>query len=364
MFTFLFALLTVAGAWLAWRHNPLYSTWSTLRTVGVVGLSVAAVIAVIVAAVNLTIDRPAPVALGTMLAVVIVGTLALIFMIQSMSTPLVSVVPASVKMLHTHRQKTYLWCKRFGIMVLVAFALAVALPGTLKIVVLVVGGSATFLGIILLPTQYFVARNLDRALTALEFDPWIHWQYSPEEWKRWIDVQIERMKAVPPQFIWKRDWHQLAGVCGLIGAGIFFFASGSWQERAVYALCVFALLLGLVALSTRDGQKATERRRSYLLNVTPEAYFGPDGLFCDDLYTPWLTVNNYLLGASVDERQPRSLVFRFEKVAPSANTGNQVVQVEQCVLIPDSLASETNGDIAQLQQKLSSRFSKARIVLC
>lgn len=359
----LFALLTVAGAWVAWRRNPLYSTWSTLRAVGVVGLAVAAVITVIVAAINLTIHKSAPVALGTMLAVVIFATLALIFLIQTMSTPRVPAVPTSVKLVNTHRQKTYRWWKRFGIMVPVVGILVVVIPGNAKYVVGAMGGIAIFLGIILLPTQYIVARELDHSLTALQFDPWIHWQYPTAQWKEWTDVQIERMKAVPPAFIWRRDWRKVAWAFGLISAGVFLFAPLSWQGKAIYVVCIFAILFGLFALSKLGSGKAAEKRRSYLLNVTPEVYFGQDGMFCDGAYTAWLSMNNYLLAASVDERQPRSLVFRFEKVVRGAYTAIQVVQVEQCVLIPNNLAIETKNDIARLQQKLSARCLKARIAL-
>jgi hypothetical protein len=87
-------------------------------------------------------------------------------------------------------------------------------------------------------------------------------------------------------------------------------------------------------------------------------------MFCDGAYAAWLSVNYYLLVASVDERQPRSLVFLFEKVVLGAYSAIRVVQVEQCVLIPNSQASETKGDIARLQQKLSAKCSKARIAPC
>ena len=60
MILVLFAILSAVGAWHTWRHNPLYSARSTLRSAAVVLLAVAAMICIVVAAVNLTINRPQP----------------------------------------------------------------------------------------------------------------------------------------------------------------------------------------------------------------------------------------------------------------------------------------------------------------
>src|ERR1700691_5893759 len=124
------ALLSVVGAWHAWRRNPAYSNRSTLRLVGVTALCIIALILVIMAAVNLTIHRSPAVAMGTMFAVVVVGALGMIFIIQYVSN-----------------------------------------------------------------------RNFDRSLTALECNPWVHWQYSPAQWQQWTDVRVERMKATAPAFV-------------------------------------------------------------------------------------------------------------------------------------------------------------------
>jgi hypothetical protein len=82
----LLALLSVVGAWHAWRRNPAYSNRSTLRLVGVTALSIIALTLVIAAAVNLTIHRSPAVAMGTMFAVIVVGALGMIFIIQYATT--------------------------------------------------------------------------------------------------------------------------------------------------------------------------------------------------------------------------------------------------------------------------------------
>ena len=54
MYLTLFALLSVIGAWAAWRSHPLYSARATIQFVAIVGLAVAAYIAAILGVVNLT----------------------------------------------------------------------------------------------------------------------------------------------------------------------------------------------------------------------------------------------------------------------------------------------------------------------
>jgi hypothetical protein len=71
-------------------------------------------------------------------------------------------------------------------------------------------------------------------------------------------------------------------------------------------------------------------------------------------------VNIYVISASIDERQPRSLIFNFEKVMPNPYAGTQVIPIQQSVLIP----AGTESDIARLQKELTARCPKARIVLC
>src|ERR1700722_13526625 len=98
------ALLGVVGAWLAWKRNPLYSAASTWRMLAVVGFSIAALVLLIVAAVNLTAKSSGPVVVATMLSVVVLGTFAMIYIIQKLSIPkearLITALPAGTKLVH------------------------------------------------------------------------------------------------------------------------------------------------------------------------------------------------------------------------------------------------------------------------
>jgi hypothetical protein len=304
------ALLSVVGAWQAWRRNPAYSNRSTLRLVGVTALSIIALVLVIAAAVNLTIHRSPAAVMGTMFAVVVLGALGMIFIIQYVSTPksarLTTALPPSAKIVHVYRRKVYKLASFFALLLALCAALAILTPGAAKGAVLAVGAIALLLALVMLPVMYVTNRNFDRSLSALECNPWVHWQYSPQQWQQWADVRIERMKATP----------------------------------------------------TND-RHAPDKLRSALRRAAPEVYFGHDGVYCDDVFTTWLTLDNYLKAASIDERAPRSLLFRFEKVVVNPYAGNQFVPIYQSVLIPDG----AEADLARLQHELSTRFPALPIAL-
>src|SRR5580692_6774056 len=133
MIAALFAILSVIGAWTAWRHNPLYSTRSTVRSAAVVLLAIAAMIGIIVTAVTLTMDRSPTVVGVTMAAVIVFSALSMIFIIQVVSTPaaekLTTVLPPSAKLVHVHRKKFYKLAKFFAILLAGLGALAILIPG-------------------------------------------------------------------------------------------------------------------------------------------------------------------------------------------------------------------------------------------
>ena len=361
MLAVLFALISAAGAWLAWRRNPLYSTRSTLRTVVFAGLAIAAVIALVVATVNLTINRPPLVAMSALGAVIVASTLALIFIIQAVSTPrearLTTAVPASAHIQRLHRRGVFGWARLFAVFVAVCAVLALVLPGDARYALLAAGGIALLLALILLPTLYFNARTLDRSLTALEASPWVHWRYPPGEWQPWIEARVERLRTTATSADLPRIWRTLAVAMLGIVVGVGAFAPGTWPEKAAY-LAVLALAFGAVVLvSARAGRTAPARLRVRLGHAAAESYLGHDGLFCDGTYTPWLGVGQYLSAATVDARPPRSLVFDFDKAMLSPYSLGRSVPVQFCVLIP----AIGEADLGRLQQELRARCPKATI---
>lgn len=363
MLPVLFALISAAGAWMAWRRNPLYSARSSLRTVVYVLLSVAAVIGLIVGAVNLVIHRSPVVAGVTLGAVIIFGALALIFIIQSVSTPgeakLATALPTSATLVHIHRQKVYKWAKVFAIAVVILGILAIALPGNGPYVIYAIGSIVLLLGAVLLPVGYFNALKFDRSLTILMCNPWVHWQYPAEEWNQWVEVQAARAKATPAKFKVKRDWRKFALPFSIVAVGVFLFMPGSWAAKTLYILGCIGLISALVAVGAREGKRAPEKLRAALLESGPGAYFGRDGLFSNGIYTTWVGLGVYLTSASVDQNPPRSLCFRFEKYVPNPYGGSTTIPINQVVPIPTGGES----DIDRLQKELTTRCPKARIAL-
>ena len=100
--------------------------------------------------------------------------------------------------------------------------------------------------------------------------------------------------------------------------------------------------------------------RSLLLKTAPEVYFGQEGLYCDGIFTPWLSSGVYLLAASLDDRAPRSLLLRFEKIVPGA-TGSQPTTADFSIPLPQG--DNPSGDLARLQQELSARCPTAIVNL-
>ena len=350
-----FALLSVVGAWFAWRSNPMYSLGATVRFVLVVGLSVAAVIGAVIATANLTTDQPAAISFGALGVVVLAGTMALIWVIMQASAPKTAPLPASARLVRVHRAQLLPWVRRLGWTLLALALLAVVLPGDAKYVVYTLGGMVVFLGLVMLFAGYFAALQADRSLTSVECAAWVHWRYTPEQWKEWSDAQVARVVAAPPQWQWRRDWKKLAIPLVAVAVGVFVFDPGDWLWKAAYVIGISGLIIGLVVLASSDAKNVPGRVRRRLMNAPPEAYFGAGGVFADGVYTQWLTAGNYLLSAGIDERAPRSLTFVFEVLA----AGQAPSEVRQGVLIPP----DAEADIATLATALAAACPTARISL-
>jgi hypothetical protein len=358
------ALLSAGGAWMTWRRNPLYETRSAFKSLVIVLLSIAGVVAVIMGAVNFSMGK-SPVVFGvTMAAVILFGAFSLIFVIQTVTVPkeakLETALPPSAILVHVHRQKVYKWIKFLSILIVSLGILGFLLPGKFSFAAFGIAVFTFFIALIMMPIYYVTSRNFDRSLTALQLNPWVHWRYSEEQWKQWIEIRVQRAQSSPPpKFIFKRDWRKLVMPFGIIAGGVLIFGPGALLYRTLYVAGVCGLILGLVLLASRDSRHIPERLRKTLQKSPKQAYFGHDGVFCDGVFTTWLSMNVYLMSAAIDQREPRSLLFVFEKVVPNPYTGNQLIPIEQRVLIPHG----AEDDVVRLRRELAARCSKARISL-
>ncbi len=359
----LFAVVLTIGAIAAIRRNPAYTARSLWRSVPVIALAIAAVIALIIAAVSFAGNRSPAIITVTMVAVILFSCFFLVYVIYTVSTPkaakLVSTLPPGTRLVNLHRKKVYRWFKIIAALVLIFCIAGLLLPGDWRIVPLSFAAFLLFLSAVLLPILYFSMRLLDVSLTALQADPWVHWTYSPDQWQQWSQIQVERLQATPPSFQLKRDWHKLTIVLVSIAAGVYFFVPGPLLWKTAYIAFISAILITIPILSARSARSAPEKLRGRLRTVTPEVYFGRDGLFSNGILTTWLTADVFLTAASIDERAPRSLFFRFEKDVPNPYGPLQIVPIEQAVLIP----SGKEHDLTLLQEKLAARCPTARITL-
>jgi hypothetical protein len=358
---FIFALMSIAGAWAAWHRNPAYAGQSGLRALGSIVGFVAA--AALVVAVTVHFMQPLSEALQfVIMGLLVIGlTLGLVFSIQAATIPkasrLATSLPTSTRILTVHRDHLYRWAK-YVLGFLAVCGAGLLIPGTTRYVLAALGGIALLLASVSLPLLYMNARKMDRALTGLELDPWIHWQYSAAQWQAWSEVLAERIVAVP-SFSLKRSWRRLFWPFAAMGAGLMIFSPLTLLENALYTVAIWGFMLALLESNVWFDHLASTRIQQKLHDARPEVFIGRDGLYCNGRFLTWLGADYYLTDASIDVRPPRSILFRFEKLVPNPYGPLQTIVLSQCVLIPDG----TDVGVARLSHELTARCPKARISL-
>lgn len=331
---------------------------------GEILLLIAACICIIGLSVRLTEHSSLAVQLGSMLTVVVLLTLAMVFSITAIQTPkaaqLQTTLPPNVPVLNLYRCKVLAWAKAAAAFFVIV-ALLCVIPGVVRYIaagVLVLGA---LLACIMLPTGYYSARKMDRAATAVQLHPWMHWHYTQECWEAWTRTRVERLQANPSAFQLKRDWRRVGLVCAGIAIGVLIFSPGGWGERAAWGLGCCAWVLLWVEFAAWEARRAPEKLRKQLQRAAPDTYFGPDGMLCDGALCTWLGVNVYLVSVSVDAREPRSLCFSFEKIVPNPYGAAQTVTIAQSVLIPPGCDP---SDLSLLRTALTARCPSAKIEIC
>jgi hypothetical protein len=298
-----------------------------------------------------------------MFAVVVVLTLAMIFSIQAVTVPkaaqLTTTLPPAVKVVTVFRQSFYKWTVEFLVFMATCAVLCLVLPGAARFIVLTLAGVTLLVGLVLLPVLYVMDRRFDRSLTAMELDPWVHWQYSPVQWQEWTSVQVDRVKSLPTALKWRQHWRLFVALGTSIIVSTFVFAPGGLFERSLYAIVSCAAVAAMLEFAVWEARRAPEKLRIKLGKVTPEAYFGHDGLYCNGSFVTWLDMSVYLTSASIDTRQPRSLLFCFDKIVFNPYGPSQTIRINQSVLVP----ADGDRDIARLQKELAQRCPAAQIAL-
>jgi hypothetical protein len=317
-----FALLSCFSVWQALRHNPLYSPRSASCLLVKVVLAIGAAGAVLSVAVLATVDCSTPVQVAVLVVAVVICTLGLVFGISAAATPriarLQTQLPATVPVVRRHRRR------------------------------------------VMLPLGYLTARRMDRAVTALELNPWLHWQYPSAARSVWCKAQVERLKLKPYTRIQRRDWLKLIGLCALLGIPSLVLMPGTLLARAGWGFFCCVLLGLFIELAAAEERRAPARLASRLQAAPPDVWFGHDGFVCDGHFYTWIDTNVYLRSARIDWRPPRSLCFEFTNIG-SGGYGSPVTgTVSQNVLIPPAVGAD---DLPLLRAHLRTRCPDAEIKL-
>ena len=358
-----FALISCFGAWQAWRHHPLYASRSTLRLAAQTLLLLAFAVVLVTTTEMLTADRSAPVQLAALLLTIVVCTLGLVFGISAAATPriarLQTQLPPAARVVNLHRKRVARWL-RVALFYFAVCGLLGLAPEPLRAFALVLATMGVLLCAVLLPVGYVLARRMDRAVTALALNPWLHWQYPADIRSVWCKAQVERLKRKPVRFILRRDWLKLLGLCALLVIPALLLMPGTFLERVGWGFTCCVLLGLFIELAAAEERRAPARLASRLAAVPPDVWFGRDGLVCDGHFYTWIDPSVYLHSARIDWRPPRSVCFVFTKISAGAYGAAAVGQVTQNVLIPPVPGA---GDLALLQRQLRARCPNAEVKL-
>jgi hypothetical protein len=357
------ALLSCFSAWQAWRHNPLYAPRSGQWLIVKMLLMLVGAAALIAATTVLTADRSESVQVGALVLCVLVCTLGLVFGISAVTTPriarLQTQLPSAAPMVHLHRQRVTRWL-RAALVYFAGCGVLALVPEPVRSFAMVLASLGALICAVMLPVGYAMAWRMDRAVTALELNPWLHWHYPQGVRDLWCKAQVERLKRRPPAFILRRDWLKLLGLCALMVIPTLALMSGGWIERVGWSLFCCILLGLFIELAAAEERRAPARLASRLKAAPGDVWFGRDGLVCDGHFYTWVDTSVYLTSARIDWRPPRSVCLVFANISPSAYGAATTTSVTQNVLIPPT---DAGADLASLQQQLQARCPNADIKL-
>ena len=299
---FIFAVLTVAGAWAGWRRSPLYSRKVTLKLAGAVLLTAAATVGVTLVIVSGPFRLSAQAqAILAAVAVVAVGTGATGLLVRITDGHMARTAP-SVRIVTTERHKIQRWIWRIAAYLAICAAAALVLPSAWIWAPLTLGGLVLLGCGPALVALYMRARRLDLGMSATVAAPWAYWRYSPAEWQIWARNELEWERSHAATVAWLREWRKTlkaAAMMALIFLGsAWLMLSGSAAEKLAVAGGGMALVVAMAAGVNWANRRAPDRRYRRLLRAPPEALFGDEGVFCNGEFSPWILSGSYLVEAT------------------------------------------------------------------
>ena len=348
----LFVLLSGLGAWRAWRRSPLYSLRTNFQLAGVILLMVAATVAATLG----IFGRPAShsptiqaVLIVSAVLLVLAGFIAVIF---RTTKGRLAHLPQGVRQCEVHRRGLFPWIRRTGVLLVIVSVAALLVPSDWIGLPLALGAVVLLLGASMLYPLYLKARRFDRGMTALRANPWVHWQYTPEQWQTWAAIRRSWERAKTPVFLWQRDWPKLLFPIAILAAATWTLGdTGLGEKVAVFLGCAAALLVSATSI-TWLARREPERRYRRMMAARPETYIGADGLYCSGEYSPWILSGNYLVEADALHDPPGRLLLSFDSFH-----GNGTPRVSRLIPIPEG----REDDLQLLQEQLRTRCPKATV---
>jgi hypothetical protein len=353
----IFLVLTILGGWFAWRRNPMYSAGKTVQVIFLFGGTIVVVLAALGALILWTEKTPTPVVIGVDVVYFFAGLALIIWVSMKVFNPAPAALPEGTKLVNLNRRRIIPWLKALAY-VLAAMgigALFLSADGReiMGIFAAIVFGFSAFMAM----AAYMGGYRLDRALTAVLVNPWVHWTYSREQWEAWTDQQVARLKSAEKPMTTRSAVQIWFVMFVLLGVPSMFAFSSMTVRLSILGGAFVLVTVGTVFAYRTQGQTAANYRKK-LLAATPEAFFAPDGLFVDGEYCAWLGAEIYLLSASIEQTTPPCVSLHFERVRP-AYGGPQTIDVYKRVMIP----AGAQADLAKLQNNLTAICHKARVSL-
>lgn len=349
----IFCLLTIVGAFSAWRKSPLYSLKTTLKLAGGFLLIAAVVAGASLAIVSGPLSRsPVVEGIAGFLAILVLGSSASIFIVR-ITDAHVAQLPPSAKLVSFNRHKVYRWIWRLVVFLLINTVAALLLPSRWIWLPIGLGGFLLLLCGPTLSILFMMARRNDRGMSAVIANPWVHWQYSPVNWAQWAKNQQEWEEAQEGPWSWKTMMRFVFLCAGLfvLGAGI---SGGGLRGNLILVSGLTGFVVLLVLVTYWFKRTNFDRRYRRLLAAAPEAWFGDEGLFCNGAFMPWILSGKYLLKATAATDLPARVMLVFQSF-----NGSSSVLVTQRIPIPDGHFH----DLQVLQQRLNARCPTASVHL-
>ncbi len=353
----IFLVLTILGGWFAWRRNPMYSAGKTVQVIFLFGGTIVIVLAALGALMAWTVKSPTPLVIGLDIVYFFAGMALIIWVSMKVFNPAPAALPVGTKLVTVNRRKILPWLKALACILAAMGVVALFLSADGRQVIGIFAAILLAFSAFMVMAAYMGGYRLDRALTAVLANPWVHWTYSREQWQAWTDQQVARMKASEKPMTARALIWVWAIMLVLLTVPGLFAVSSTTARLSILVGGFVVVTAGAIFAYRTQGQTAAKYAKK-LQAAVPEAFFAPDGLFVDGEYCSWLGAEIYLLSASIEQTTPPCVSMHFERVRPSAN-GTQIVDIYKRVMIP----AGSEADLATLQKNLSSTCHKARVSL-